>query len=79
MPINQHVGEDPSQAYARYMTHAENIVEVVLDPTEKPLFAGENGRLKTALAIASIETFETNPPIPTREPSRRRGKRGEVE
>lgn len=59
VPINQHVGEDPSQAYARYMTHVENIVEVALDPTEKPLFAGENGRLKTALAIASIETFES--------------------
>jgi len=59
VPINQHVGEDPSEVYARYLAHAENIADVALDPTEKPLFAGETGRVKTALAIASIETFES--------------------
>ena len=59
IPINQHVGEDPAETYARYMAHAENIADVALDPTEKPLFGGENGRIKTALVIASIETFES--------------------
>lgn len=59
IPYNQHVGEDPSEVAARYQQHATNIAEVALDPTEKPLFAGDNGRVKTALAIASIETFES--------------------
>lgn len=59
IPLNQHVGEDPIEVYERYVAHAENIADVALDPTEKPLFAGENGRVQTAMAIASIETFES--------------------
>lgn len=59
IPMQQHIGEDPAIVQARYRQHAENIVEVALDPAEKPLFAGDQGRVKTALAIASIETFES--------------------
>lgn len=59
IPLNQHVGEDPSVTYDRYYQHATNMVDVAMDPDEKPLFAGSNGRVQTALVMASIETFES--------------------
>jgi hypothetical protein len=44
---------------ARYTEIATDLVAVVYDPTEQPLFYGDDGRAKTALVLASIAAHES--------------------
>ncbi len=43
----------------RYDSIAHDVVAVAFDKTEEPVFAGELGRAKTALLMASIASFES--------------------
>jgi len=58
--LNQTVhGETEDEARARYQATADNIVDIVLDENEPTVFrGGDDGRLKSALEIASIASFE---------------------
>ncbi|MGO9710150.1 MAG: hypothetical protein ACLQBL_14880 [Polyangiaceae bacterium] len=44
---------------ARYTEIASDLAAVVYDPAEQPLFAGSDGRAKTALLLASIAAHES--------------------
>lgn len=44
---------------ARYTEIASDIVSVVYDPEEQPLFSGADGRARTALLLASIAAHES--------------------
>ena len=60
-PIKIHEFTHVPQALteARYHSIANDLAEVVLDPDEKPIFAGEDGRVRTGLLIAAIASFES--------------------
>lgn len=45
---------------ARYEMIAADAAIVVFDPAEKPLYAGERGRVKTLAMVLSIASFESN-------------------
>ena len=51
--------EKPAVTDARYINIALAIAEVALDPNQEPLFDGEDGRLRTALVLASIASHES--------------------
>ena len=60
-----YVKEDADEALARYKVTAQSIVDVALDESNLPLFRGPHGepeslsgRVKTALQIAGIGSFE---------------------
>ena len=53
-----YVTEDPGEARARYERIASDIVSVAYSEDNPPLFKGNDGRLKTALILASIASFE---------------------
>lgn len=53
-----YVTEDANEARARYEQIASDITSIALDEKNPALFKGEDGRLKTALALASIASFE---------------------
>lgn len=60
VPVTDHSyyeAEDKTQA--RYEEIAQVIEEVALDPAHLPLFDGEDGRIKTALLLASIASTES--------------------
>jgi hypothetical protein len=43
----------------RYESIAQDLVSVVYDEHEQPVFTGDGGRAKTALLMASIASFES--------------------
>lgn len=45
--------------YARYQSIAQDLSDVALDDNERPLFDGDDGRLKTAILVLSIASFES--------------------
>jgi hypothetical protein len=51
--------EGAEKAMARYESIARDIATVALDEGQTPLFAGADGREKTALLLASIASFES--------------------
>jgi hypothetical protein len=53
-----YVTEDADEARARYERIASDITSVAFDEKNPPLFKGQDGRLKTAFALASIASFE---------------------
>jgi len=53
-----YVKEDEASVKARYEADAERIVDVTYDDTLKPIFRGEEGRLKTALLLGAIASLE---------------------
>lgn len=53
-----YVQESEDKARSRYEQTAREIVSVAYDELNAPLFKGEDGRLKTALVLASIASFE---------------------
>ncbi len=59
-PANQHLFvEAAAITEARYADIADTIATIALDPAEGPLFAGGDGRARTALLLASIASFES--------------------
>jgi hypothetical protein len=59
-PISNHAyREDPAIAEARYLQIATDVADQVLDPTEFPLFAGEDGRAQTAIYVLATGSFES--------------------
>lgn len=50
--------ESREVALARYDSIAKDIVEVVFDPQTKPLFTGDQGRVRTATVVLSIMLHE---------------------
>lgn len=52
--------ETAAQGRARYAAIAESIAKVSLDPKEAPLFAGEDGRAKTAALMLAISYYESH-------------------
>lgn len=52
------VQEDQDEALARYEATARDIVSIALNSDNKPMFTGDSGRVKTALQLASIGSFE---------------------
>lgn len=61
IPTSNHTftGEPVTQITARYEEIAEAVEKVALDPNRTPLFSGDDGRIKTALLLASIASFES--------------------
>jgi len=59
-PISQHTAETEAEATARYESIAQDVVEVVFDESQKPLFDGADGRIKTAAVMIGIDYFESN-------------------
>ena len=59
-PVEQHSYiEGAAVTEARYAAIASDVADVALDPHEAPLFAGDDGRARTAvllLAVASLES-----------------------
>jgi hypothetical protein len=51
--------EGVEAALRHYEAIAADIAAVALDPEERPVFAGEGGRAKTALLLASIASLES--------------------
>jgi hypothetical protein len=51
--------ESPEAAEARYQSIANDIVSVIWNPSNPPLFAGSDGRLKTASVMLGIMDFES--------------------
>lgn len=51
--------ETPAEATARYESIAKDIIEVVYDPSEPPLFKGKNGRVRTISLILSVMLHES--------------------
>jgi len=51
--------EDPSARLERLQSIASDITSVCTDPSEAPVFDGEDGRIKTCLMIASIAYNES--------------------
>jgi hypothetical protein len=51
--------EGEAAAVVRYTQIADDIAAVALDPKEKPAFEGDDGRIKTALLLASIASLES--------------------
>jgi len=44
----------------RYESIARDVVAVVFDPDERPLFAGDDGRAKTALTLLGLTRYESD-------------------
>jgi hypothetical protein len=59
VPLSSFPKETETHVYSRYVAYAENAAEVSLDPNEDSLFPGEDGRVKTALLIMAVRTFES--------------------
>ena len=58
-PSSHAYAEAPAITEARYQAIASDVASVALDPDEQPLFAGDDGRARTAvllLAVASLES-----------------------
>ena len=51
--------ETPEQTQARYESIARDLVSVVYDEHEKPLFPGDQARAKTAALLIAIAKFES--------------------
>lgn len=51
--------ETKEEALERYNGIANAIVDVVFDPTRKPLFGGSNGRARSATVILALMLFES--------------------
>ena len=51
--------ETAEEGKARYGAIAQALAEVALDPDEAPLFAGDDGRLKTATLMLAMSRFES--------------------
>ena len=52
--------EKPKVTQERYEEFAKDIAKVVLDPRVKPLFAGEDGPIKTGLLLIAIARYESS-------------------
>jgi hypothetical protein len=61
VPLSNHIftGESVENITARYELIAETVEKTALDPNREPLIVGEDGRIKTALLLASIASFES--------------------
>lgn len=61
VPISNHTftGESVEDITARYELIAETVEKAALDPNREPLIEGEDGRIKTALLLASVASFES--------------------
>jgi hypothetical protein len=59
-PISKQASETESEATARYESIAQDVIDVAFDENEKPLFEGDNGRVKTAALMLGIDYFESN-------------------
>ena len=51
--------ETPDETRARYESIAHDLVDVVYDPEEPPLFKGDQGRAKTIAILESIAWYES--------------------
>lgn len=59
-PLAQHhYAEGEPVTVARYQDIAESIASVALDPAEPPVFAGDDGRARTAVLLAAIASLES--------------------
>lgn len=52
------VQEDQQKVRERYEQTASDIVDIAFDPGNPAIFAGTDGRLKTALQLAALASFE---------------------
>jgi hypothetical protein len=59
VPVADHgYYEKQEETMVRYTDIATTIVDVAMDPENEPLFSGEDGRVKTALLMASVASSE---------------------
>jgi hypothetical protein len=59
-PVNKQTQETQIEATARYESIIKDTVEIAFDESQKPLFDGDNGRIKTAATMIGIDYFESN-------------------
>ena len=60
-PQSNHSYMEPKAiTQARYEQFAKDIAQVVLDPQVKPIFAGEDGRVKTGLLLVVLARYESS-------------------
>jgi hypothetical protein len=61
VPLHAHAPlESPEDTLARYESIARDLATVALDDDEEPLFAGDDGRVQTALLMASVASYESS-------------------
>ncbi len=59
-PLHYNINnEDPAERLSRYEDIASDIVEVAMDPKERPIFYGKYARERTAVMLASIAMRES--------------------
>lgn len=51
--------ETPAERTERFNAIAKDVLAVTMDPTEKPLFGGKVGRIKTTMVLLSIALYES--------------------
>ncbi|MGH7270855.1 MAG: hypothetical protein ACREJ3_10535 [Polyangiaceae bacterium] len=60
VPLRMHAPlESRDDARARYESIAEDAAAIAMDPEEAPLFGGSDGRLRTALLMLSVASYES--------------------
>lgn len=52
--------ETVAERSARYESIASDVIAVVFDPAEAPLFAGDDGRAKTAATVLGLTRYESD-------------------
>jgi hypothetical protein len=60
VPLGIQAPEPREEALARYASIATDAAKVAMDPAEAPLFAGADGRARTALLMLSVASFESD-------------------
>lgn len=61
VPISNHATyETAEETMNRYVDIATTISTVAMDPEKEPLYAGDDGRLRTALLLASVASSESH-------------------
>lgn len=59
-PVAHAWTEPPAEVQARYESIAQDLVSVVQDESEAPLFTGQDARTQTALLMLSVASFESS-------------------
>lgn len=59
-PLYKHSFEDPIVRSERYNSIASDIAYIAMDQKEEPLFTGPDGRIKTAIFLASVANNESD-------------------
>ncbi len=60
VPIKNHIYEKPEETLERYEKIAETVSEAVSSTNTSSIFSGEDSKIKTALLMLSLASFESH-------------------